>query len=205
MEYQTKISRFFIILRFFGSIKCFKYLLIIGFEINEKVMSMVVCNGSFNLFHLCQNHRFLTINQAYFASEFFHLLLLAFIMENGVDVSNKCKNNFGSIHIAASSGHLCIVQCLVSQKADISAQSSGYPYGTPLHLAAENGHLSVVEYLVNQKADINAKNNYDWTPLHLAARNGHLSVVEYLVNQKADINAKNTSVEFLYLMRLLFI
>jgi len=43
------------------------------------------------------------------------------------------------------------------------------------------------------------------TPLHWAAYNGHLSVVEYLVNQKADINAKNTSVEFLYLIGLLFI
>jgi len=43
------------------------------------------------------------------------------------------------------------------------------------------------------------------TPLHLASCHGYLSVVEYLVNQKADINAKTSSVEFLYLMRLLFI
>jgi len=43
------------------------------------------------------------------------------------------------------------------------------------------------------------------TPLHYAVREGHLSVVEYLVNQKADINAKNNSVEFLYLIGLLFI
>jgi len=76
---------------------------------------------------------------------------------------------------------------------------------TPLHYSAQFGQLSVVEYLVNQKADINAKNKDDLTPLHLAAANGHLSVVEYLVNQKADINAKNNYVEFLYLIRLLFI
>jgi len=52
---------------------------------------------------------------------------------------------------------------------------------------------------------LNAKDENDWAPLHLAADNGHLRVVEYLVNQKADINAKNTSVEFLYLIGLLFI
>ena len=46
---------------------------------------------------------------------------------------------------------------------------------------------------------------FNQTPLHWAAQNGHLSVIEYLVNQKADINAKNNYVEFLYLMRLLFI
>ena len=43
------------------------------------------------------------------------------------------------------------------------------------------------------------------TPLHWAAKNDHLSVVEYLVNQKADINAKDNSVEFSYLIGLLFI
>jgi len=43
------------------------------------------------------------------------------------------------------------------------------------------------------------------TPLHFAAQYGHLSVVEYLFNQKAGINAKDVYVEFLYLMRHLFI
>jgi len=63
------------------------------------------------------------------------------------------------LHYAARYGHLSVVEYLVNQKADINAQSSGYPSGTPLHYAAQNGHLSVVEYLVNQKADINAKDN----------------------------------------------
>jgi len=40
--------------RFFGSIKCFKHLLMKGFEIKENVLSMVVCSGCFDLFHLCQ-------------------------------------------------------------------------------------------------------------------------------------------------------
>jgi len=65
----------------------------------------------------------------------------------------------------------------------------------------------VVEYIVNRKADINANVMgllSSGTPLHFAAQNGHLSVVEYLVNQKANINAITTSVEFLYLIRLLF-
>jgi len=46
---------------------------------------------------------------------------------------------------------------------------------------------------------------FNKTPLYRAAANGHLSVVEYLVNQKADINAKSKAVEFLCLVRLLFI
>jgi len=61
------------------------------------------------------------------------------------------------LHFAAQNGHLCVVEYLVNQKADINERNK-YDW-TPLHFAAQNGHLSVVEYLVNQKADINSKNN----------------------------------------------
>jgi len=122
---------------FFGSVKCFKHLLMKGFEINDKVFSMVVCGGSFDLFHLCQGQQSVTPNLVCLASEFSHLPLLVFLIEIGADFYSKVRS--------------------------------------------------------------------DNTPLHYAAQNGHLSVVKYLVNQKADINAKNISVEFLYLMRLLFI
>jgi len=43
------------------------------------------------------------------------------------------------------------------------------------------------------------------TTLHLAALKGHLCVVEYLLHQGADINEKAKGVEFLFIMRLLFI
>ena len=48
-------------------------------------------------------------------------------------------------------------------------------------------------------------NQTNFSLLHEASRFFHHSVVEYLVNQKADINAKSKSVEFLYLIILLFI
>jgi len=81
--------------------------------------------------------------------------------------------------------------------------------------AAAKGKLTSLIYLLANGTNMDEKyqkNEYDeWggmknsTPLHFSSRYGHLSVVEYLVNQKADINAKDISVEFLYLMRLLFI
>ena len=39
---------------FFGSVKCFKHLLIRGFKIKENVISMFVCGGCFDIFQLCQ-------------------------------------------------------------------------------------------------------------------------------------------------------
>jgi len=72
---------------FYGSIMCFKHLLMKGFEINENVLSMVVCGGSFDLFHICQGQQSVTPNLVIKASEFFHLPLLVFMRENGADIN----------------------------------------------------------------------------------------------------------------------
>jgi len=77
--------------------------------------------------------------------------------------------------------------------------------------AASKGKLTSIIYLLANGTQLNSKNPVsnsgyrNWTALFHAAYNGHLCVVEYLVNQKADVNAKNNDVEFLYLIRLLFI
>jgi len=132
---------------------------------------------------------------------------------NGKWKSTKTADFEANIFEAAANGKLTSIIYLLANGANVNQKYSKYldhdgldmNNSTPLHFSSRYGHLSVVEYLVNQKADINAKDKNDWTPLHYAVYNGHLSVVEYLVNHKADINAKSTSVEFLYLIRLLFI
>jgi len=67
---------------FFGSIKCFKYLLMNGFQINDKVLSMVVCSGCLDLFHLCNRLQFIISEMICRASEFCQLSLLVFMIEN---------------------------------------------------------------------------------------------------------------------------
>jgi len=74
---------------FFGSIKCFKHLLMNRLLINENVLSMVVCGGCFDLFHLCHGQHFLTPNLVCQASEFFRMHLLVFMKENGSDINAK--------------------------------------------------------------------------------------------------------------------
>jgi len=77
---------------FFGSIRCFKHLLMKGLEIKENVFSMVVCGGCFDLFHLCQGQQLLTPNLVCKASEFFYLSLLIFLIENGAVINVKAKS-----------------------------------------------------------------------------------------------------------------
>ena len=76
---------------FFGSIKCFKHLLMNGFNINDHVESMVVCSGCVELFHLCQGHFFSTPMSLCNASEFFNLPLLVFMLENGTMINSKMQ------------------------------------------------------------------------------------------------------------------
>jgi len=72
---------------FFGSIKCFKHLLMNGFEINQTVMSMVICSGCLDLFHLCQVPQFVSTESVCMAFEFYHLSIIEFLIENGADIN----------------------------------------------------------------------------------------------------------------------
>jgi len=109
---------------FFGSIKCFKHLLMKGFEINEKVLSTVVCGGSFDLFHICQGQQSVTPNLVCQASKFYHFALLDFMFEIGSDINGLGKDYWTPLHYAAQNGHLSLVEYLIYQNAYINAKST---------------------------------------------------------------------------------
>jgi len=107
---------------FFGSIKCFKHLLLHVQLINQSVFSSVVCSGSLDLFHLCNESNYFSSECVLNASKFFQLDVLAFMIENGADINTKDKYNSTPLHRAADYGHLSVVEYLVNQKADINAK-----------------------------------------------------------------------------------
>jgi len=143
---------------FFGSINCFKHLLMNGYCINDRVMSSVVCSGSFDLVLLCQEEELTDPKCLCLASQFHHLNLLVYMFENGGDIKSRNTEDETSLHYSAMYGHLRVVEYLLDNGADISAKNDAHL--TPLHCSAGNGHLRVVEYLVNYGADINAKTDY---------------------------------------------
>jgi len=73
---------------FFGSIRCFKHLLMKGFEINDNVTYMIVCSGCLDLYHLCQGDLLFSPKCVIMASGFCHLSLFAFMIENGANINS---------------------------------------------------------------------------------------------------------------------
>jgi ankyrin repeat protein len=112
------------------------------------------------------------------------------LIEKGVDVNARDKDDWAPLDIAAYNGYASVAELLIKNGADVNARDNkGF---TPLHFAAYNGHVDVAELLLKHGADLNAKNNDGWTPLHYAAQEGHADVAELLIRHGADLNAKNS-------------
>ena len=97
------------------------------------------------------------------------------------------------LHIACGSGHLNIIQNLVSEYGcDVMAMDSNG--STPLHIAALCGREEVVRELVTQyRCPVDCVCSvYGETPLHKAAKEGHSSVVRLLLAElEADASITN--------------
>jgi len=142
---------------FYGSIKCFKHLLMNGHQISHEVASSVICSGSFELFHCCNEVYSFSHDYIIYASMFFRLKLLQYFIDNGVDVDSRETNDLTSLHYASQFGHLSIAEYLVDHGADINAKDNNEK--TPLHYSAGKGHLCMVEYLISHGADVNSVDN----------------------------------------------
>ena len=101
---------------------------------------------------------------------------------------------------ASSSGHLDIVQLLVSYGAAVNAETAppiGYQSSdegaTALIYASSRGDKEIVEYLISKGADVNAKKNNGYNAIILGLSGGHKDIVQMLIEKGADVNAETTS------------
>ncbi|KAG6599729.1 Serine/threonine protein kinase [Phytophthora cinnamomi] len=93
--------------------------------------------------------------------------------------------------VAAESGNLDAVRCLVESGADVNAANSHQI--TPLMYATStDDNFAVVQFLVERGARVNAKARYRFTPLMGAAETGDIDVVRFLVERGAHVNVTNT-------------
>jgi len=109
---------------FFGSVKCFKHLMMNGCMINDSVKSLVVCSGNTDLFYICNKQTDDLSQHLLKASEYMHLHYISFLLEIGTDINSSNQNGTTPLHVACQRGNLNVAAYLISNGADIHKTDS---------------------------------------------------------------------------------
>eukprot|EP00111_Clytia_hemisphaerica_P009505 TCONS_00027873-protein len=110
-------------------------------------------------------------------------------------ISLTDANGRSPLHIAASSGHVKLVQLLLGQGALVDDEDKNN--WTPLHHAANAGHLEVTQFLVEQDGSTIATNADEKMPIIYAARNLHLDTLKFLCQREYDVENVLDDAQFL--------
>ncbi len=121
-----------------------------------------------------------------------HFKIAQSLYERGADVDVQGAYSRTSLYGASLTGHLEIVEWLLSRGANPNVREDGEGC-ISLHLAACYGHVEVCRLLLQYKADNNPQGNNGGTPLHLASEAGHADVALLLLEHGADVNARDNS------------
>jgi ankyrin repeat protein len=98
-----------------------------------------------------------------------------------VDLSDE--DGWTPLHSASSAGHEDMVKMLLSQNAQVDAQTN--QKRTPLHYAASKGHANITQLLLEAGADPSVTDIFGNTPLHRSAACGKLKSMQLLIKSQA--------------------
>ncbi|XP_052089800.1 ankyrin repeat and KH domain-containing protein 1-like [Mytilus californianus] len=109
--------------------------------------------------------------------------LAEFILDN---TNNHFDQSFHPLNAAASSGHCCLLELLISRGADVNYRdNSGH---TSMTIACISKQENAIKLLVDKGADLNKRTNKGPTPLMWACSSGNIKIAELLIIHGADIN-----------------
>ncbi|XP_027348436.1 ankyrin repeat-containing protein ITN1-like [Abrus precatorius] len=118
-----------------------------------------------------------------------HFDVVKDILQYASDEGLSLKNDIGfdPFHVAASRGHLAIVQLLLDHDPGI-IKTVSLSNATPLISAATRGHTRVVDLLLSRDpSQLELSRSNGKNALHLAARQGHVDVVKLLLEQDPQL------------------
>ena len=123
-----------------------------------------------------------------FASQYQELNLATKIAT--ADLVNQTNDNGSSLlSIAASVGHLTLVEDLITKGATIDDTNKWN--NTALHLASARGFTQIVQLLIDRGISLNDQNEDGNTALHLAAQKNHIEIVQTLIAAGAKLTLQN--------------
>jgi ankyrin repeat protein len=116
------------------------------------------------------------------ASIYGHKAIVAFLLQNGIDVNQQNNDGFTALITASIQGHKEIVEMLLKdENIEINQQNK---YGrTALIWASERGHKEIVQMLLQDtNIQINQQDTvFGATALISASKNGHKEIVQMLL------------------------
>ncbi|MEM9419607.1 MAG: ankyrin repeat domain-containing protein [Planctomycetota bacterium] len=106
----------------------------------------------------------------HFAARAGHLAAVELMLEHGVHPD--CRTRFTTpmharqtpLHLASAGGHVEVVQCLLTARAEIEVRDA--LQRSPVWLAARHGQAQVITLLSKRRADLEARDVQQRTPLH---------------------------------------
>jgi len=142
---------------FFGSVKCFKYLLMNNWSLNgEYLKQCVICGGSSELFHLCITKSSTTLSEYIHDASFFNRkAIIHNLIENGACVDSLDQELNSSLHISVKNCHLGIVEILLENGANPNLLNRKRE--SPIVYGFQNCLTTITEFLINHGAAINTR------------------------------------------------
>ncbi|CAD8157141.1 unnamed protein product [Paramecium pentaurelia] len=107
-------------------------------------------------------------------------LIAQLLLEHGMDVEAKDKDNNTPLHVAASSEALNSIPILLAFGCDINKRNK---WGeTALMIAAKFNHYETANLLISNQADYFLENE-GYTPMEIAAKNDQFEVFQFLLDK----------------------
>ena len=118
------------------------------------------------------------------------VLGLTRILETGVDVNSRTRNNETPLHFACIARAYEAAVALISSGADVRIRTRHF-LETPLHFAVQEGHVPTITLLLDAGAEPNARNCDGEGPIFSAIRWDQPEIIPLLAQRGCDINAIN--------------
>jgi len=112
---------------YFGSLRCFNFLIMNGFQLSPSVRSIVVCSGNFDLYHMYSETEDFA-DQICNATQYYNMPLLMFLLERGENTNKMNSESLSPLHLGSIYGHIGMIKFLIQNKARIDISTNRVCY-----------------------------------------------------------------------------